>query len=77
METRYPDFDFGDAVPHWGDNHEACTVINGGGGGDHPTADRALSDQGDATSQTSAGPVDDAELLADMGVLTKQEGQHL
>jgi len=30
MQVRYPDFDFRDSVPHWGDNREAVTVINGG-----------------------------------------------
>ena len=30
MQVRHPTFDLEHAVPHWGDNVEACTVINGG-----------------------------------------------
>jgi predicted metal-dependent hydrolase len=75
MKPRYPDFDFDDSVPHWGDNHEACTVINAGAIIPPPIERYLIKVMREAKRQLD--PVADAGLLADMAVFNKQEGQHL
>jgi uncharacterized protein len=75
MEARYPEFDFGASVPHWGDNREACTVINGGAIIPPPIERYLIKVMRQAKQLLD--PVDDAPLMADMAVFNKQEGQHL
>lgn len=75
MQVRHPTFDLGHAVPHWGDNVEACTVINGGAVIPPPIERYLIKVLRQA--KRLLDPVADAELLDAIGVFNKQEGQHL
>ena len=75
MQVRHPTFDLAGAVPHWGDDVEACTVINGGAI-IPPPIERYLI-RVVRRAKAELDPVADADLLADVEVFTKQEGQHL
>ena len=74
MQVRTPRFDLANAVPHWGDNVEACTVINGGAV-IPPPIERYLIK---VVRQAKAllDPVADADLIDAVSVFSKQEGQH-
>jgi len=74
MQVRYPEFDLGDSVPHWGDNIEACTVINAGGI-IPPPIERYLIKLMRAVKDL-LDPVDDHDLLTDIDLFCKQEAQH-
>lgn len=74
MQVRFPEFDLAGSVPHWGDNVEACTVINGGAIIPPPIERYLIKVMRRAKKELD--PVADADLLAAMAVLNKQEGQH-
>jgi len=74
MQVRYPEFDLSDSVPHWGDNVEACTVINAGGI-IPPPIERYLIKLMRQVKEL-LDPVKDAQLLRDVDVFCKQEAQH-
>lgn len=75
MKVRYPEFDLAGSVPHWGDNVEACTVINAGGIIPPPIERYLIKVMRQAKKQLD--PVADADLLEAVSVFSKQEGQHL
>ena len=74
MQVRYPDFDFRDSVPHWGDNREAVTVIHGGAIIPPPIERYVIKVLRQARELLR--PVADAKLLADISVFNQQEAQH-
>jgi predicted metal-dependent hydrolase len=73
--VRHPTFDFDTAVPHWGDNAEACAVFNGGAVIPPPIERYLIKVMRQAKAHLD--PVADADLLADIATFNKQEGQHL
>jgi predicted metal-dependent hydrolase len=75
MHARYPGFDFGGSVPHWGDNREVCTVVNAGAIIPPPIERYLIKVMRQAKQLLDPGT--DAALLADLAVFNKQEGQHL
>lgn len=75
MQVRRPAFDLDHAVPHWGDNVEACTVINGGAVIPPPIERYLIRVMRQAKELLD--PEADAELLEAIAVFNKQEGQHL
>jgi len=74
LQVRNPQFDLSDSSPHWGDNREACTVINAGGIIPPPIERYLIKVLRQARDLLD--PVDDAQLLAVMDVFCKQEAQH-
>lgn len=74
MQVRYPDFDLRDSVPHWGDNVEACTVINAGGIIPPPIERYLIKLMREVKGLLD--PVKDAALLHDVDIFCKQEAQH-
>lgn len=74
MQIRHPSFDIAGSSPHWGDNAEACTVINAGGI-IPPPIERYLIKVMRLAKQ-HLDPVDDAALIEAIGLFNKQEGQH-
>jgi len=74
MHIRYPDFDFADSVPHWGDNREACTVINAGAIIPPPVERYLIKVMRQARELLD--PEKDAKLLAAISVFNGQEAQH-
>lgn len=75
MQVRYPNFDFTDTKPHWCDNPEHAQIINGGNiipAYIEPFLIRVLR-----RAKQELDPVADAELIADIDLFNKQEGQHL
>ena len=74
MKVRYPEFDLGDSVPHWGDNVEACTVINAGGIIPPPIERYLIKLMREVKEQLD--PVGDAKLLQEVDIFCKQEAQH-
>jgi predicted metal-dependent hydrolase len=74
MKVRHPDFDLAGSVPHWGDNVEACTVINGGAIIPPPIERYLIKVMRMARQELD--PVADADLIEAMGLFNKQEGQH-
>lgn len=75
MKVRHPEFDLAGSVPHWGDNTEACTVINGGAIIPPPIERYLIRVMRQAKQELD--PVADAALLDDLAVFNRQEGQHL
>ncbi len=75
MKVRHPQFDLEGSIPHWGDNVEACTVINAGGVIPPPIERYLIKVMRQAKGELD--PVADADLLAAISVFSKQEGQHL
>ena len=75
MQVRFPTFDLAGSVPHWGDNVEACTVINGGAIIPPPIERYLIKVMRQAKKLLD--PEDDADLLEAVAVFNKQEGQHL
>jgi predicted metal-dependent hydrolase len=74
MQVRYPDFDFSTASPHWGDHPEAVAVINAGAV--IPAAIERYMIRVMRQAKKLLDPVADADLLADVELFNKQEGQH-
>ena len=75
MRVRYPQFDFDSVPPHWCDNPEQAQVINAGNiipAYIEPFLIRVMR-----KAKAQLDPVADAELLADIDIFNKQEGQHL
>jgi len=75
MLVRHPTFDLEGSVPHWGDNTEACTVINGGAIIPPPIERYLIKVMRQAKGLLD--PRADADLLGAIAVFNKQEGQHL
>jgi predicted metal-dependent hydrolase len=74
MQVRFPTFDLAGSVPHWGDNVEACTVINAGGIIPPPIERFLIKVM--RLAKKELDPVADAALLDDVALFNKQEGQH-
>jgi len=74
MQVRHPAFDIAGSTPHWGDNAEACTVINAGGIIPPPIERYLIKVMRQAKKQLD--PTADAVLIEAMGLFNKQEGQH-
>ena len=74
MQVRYPDFDLSESVPHWGDNREACTVINAGGIIPPPIERYLIKLMRQVRGRLD--PERDAGLLDDIDVFCRQEAQH-
>ncbi len=74
MQIRFPTFDIAGSSPHWGDNVEACTVINAGGIIPPPIERYLIKVM--RLAKKELDPVADADLLADIAMFNKQEGQH-
>ena len=74
MQIRKPDFDILGALPHWGTNVEACTVINGGAIIPPPIERYLIKVM--RLAKAELDPVADADLLEAMSMFNKQEGQH-
>jgi predicted metal-dependent hydrolase len=75
MQVRYPKFDFTGTAPHWCDNPEHAQMINAGNiipAYIEPFLIRVLR-----RAKQELDPVADAELIADIDLFNKQEGQHL
>lgn len=75
MQVRYPKFDFSNTPPHWCDNPEHAQIINAGNiipAYIEPFLIRVLR-----RAKQELDPVADAELIADIDIFNKQEGQHL
>lgn len=75
MQVRQPTFDLAAATPHWGDHADACNVINGGAVIPPPIERYLIKVMRQGRQQLD--PVADADLVADLAVFSKQEGQHL
>lgn len=74
MQVRTPTFDIAGSSPHWGDNVEACTVINAGGIIPPPIERYLIKVMRRAKKELD--PVADADLIEDINLFNKQEGQH-
>jgi uncharacterized protein len=74
MIIRFPEFDLANATPHWGDNHEACAIINSGAI-IVPEIERYLIKVMRQAAEL-LDPVRDADLLQDIDLFNRQEGQH-
>jgi predicted metal-dependent hydrolase len=74
MQVRYPEFDLSDSVPHWGDNVEACTVINAGGIIPPPIERYLIKLMREVRELLD--PVADATLIREVDIFCKQEAQH-
>ena len=74
MQVRYPDFDFTDSVANWGDNVEGVVLINAGGVIPPPIERYMIRVMRRAKAELD--PVADADLIADIEIFNKQEGQH-
>ena len=74
MKVRYPDFDFSDMTPHWASNPEAAQCINAS----HlvPAYIEPFLIKVMRRAKAELDPTRDAELIADIDVFNKQEGQH-
>jgi predicted metal-dependent hydrolase len=75
MQVRYPKFDFSNTSPHWCENPEHAQIINGGNiipAYIEPFLIRVLR-----RAKQELDPVADAQLIADIDLFNKQEGQHL
>ena len=75
MQVRYPKFDFSTTKPHWCDNPEHAQMINGGN--IIPAYIEPFLIKVMRRAKQELDPVADAELIADIDVFNKQEGQHL
>jgi predicted metal-dependent hydrolase len=75
VQVRHPTFDLSASVPHWGDHVDACNVINGGAVIPPPIERYLIKVMRQARQLLD--PVADADLLADLAVFSRQEGQHL
>ncbi len=74
LTVRRPDFDFSDSVPHWGDNVEAVTIFNAGAIIPSPIERYLIRVMRQAKQQLD--PVADADLIEEIDLFNKQEGQH-
>lgn len=74
MQVRTPNFDLRGSVPHWGDNREACTVINAGGIIPPPIERYLIRLMREVRELLD--PVADADLLRDIDLFCRQEAQH-
>jgi len=75
MRVRHPEFDFTATIPHWTSNIELAQSINASNlipAGVEPFLIKVLR-----RAKTLLEPERDAELLADMDIFCKQEGQHM
>jgi len=75
MQVRFPQFDLASSVAQWGGNAEAVTVVNAGG--IIPAAIEGYMIRVMRRAKQLLDPVADADLLADIDLFSKQEGQHL
>lgn len=75
MQVRYPDFDFSNTKPFWCDNPEHAQLINAGN--IIPAYIEPFLIKVMRRAKQELDAVADAELLADIDVFNKQEGQHL
>jgi uncharacterized protein len=75
LTVRYPTFDFSDSSPRWGDNDEAVVIINAGAI-IPPSIERYLI-RVMRQAKKLLDPVADADLIRDIELFNKQEGQHL
>ena len=75
LTVRFPTFDFSDASPHWGDNEEMVVIINAGAI-IPPSIERYLI-RVMRQAKKLLDPVADADLIEDIELFNKQEGQHL
>lgn len=74
MQVRFPAFDFGSSTPAWGDNREAVAIINAGA--IIPPAIERYMIRVMRRARQALDPAADADLLADIDLFNKQEGQH-
>jgi predicted metal-dependent hydrolase len=74
MQVRFPDFDLTTSSPHWGDHAEAVLAINAGAV--IPAAIERYMIRVMRQAKKLLDPVADADLLADIELFNKQEGQH-
>jgi predicted metal-dependent hydrolase len=74
MQVRFPAFDFRSSSPAWGANREAVAIINAGA--IIPPAIERYMIRVMRRARQALDPVADADLLADIDVFNKQEGQH-
>jgi uncharacterized protein len=75
LTVRFPTFDLADASPHWGDNEEVVVIINAGAI-IPPSIERYLI-RVMRQAKKLLDPVADADLIRDVELFNKQEGQHL
>jgi uncharacterized protein len=75
MQVRYPHFDLADASPFWGDDSDACVLVNAGG--IIPSTIERYLIRVVQRAKKLLDPLVDAALIADIEVFNKQEGQHL
>ena len=75
MLVRYPTFDLSTWSPQWGHNPEAVVIVNAGG--IIPAAIERFLIRVMRQAKKLLDPVTDAELIADIEIFNKQEGQHL
>ena len=74
LTVRRPDFDFSDSVPHWGDNVEAVTIFNAGAIIPSPIERYLIRVM--RLAKQELDPVADADLIEEIDLFNKQEGQH-
>jgi uncharacterized protein len=75
MQVRYPEFDFSNTKPFWCDNPEQSQLINAGN--IIPAYIEPFLIKVMRRAKQQLDPVADDELIADIDVFNKQEGQHL
>lgn len=75
MQVRFPDFDFSRESPNWGDNIEAVAIVNASA--IIPPAIERYMIRVMHQARRRLDAERDGDLLADIDVFNRQEGQHL